>query len=223
MYQCVWCSDKLGPLSVYASLPNKAKNLIPLYTSSDLSTKLRIGVKFLQLARYCPEWPVHSQVRKVHSLNLLKRNCISEVVRIGGIIIFYLSKLWKAKFFMLCDVIFLVRLQEKLDIDRSWEWKGRYFNYHRHWWGVLWTLVNALCAVQWIDLLSTLRTETSRHVSQLSLKRTANLVPAELHFSLCNWTLPKEDTSLKRTTDTFFNSFGSKNLSKRPPDVYTTL
>ena len=36
-----------------------------------------------------------------------------EVVRIGSIIIFHSSKLWKAKFFILCDVIFLVRLQGK--------------------------------------------------------------------------------------------------------------
>ena len=32
-------------------------------------------------------------------------------------IIFHLSKLWKAQFSILCDVIFLVRLQEKFDID----------------------------------------------------------------------------------------------------------
>ena len=28
------------------------------------------------------------------------------------------------KFFILCDVIFLVRPQEKFDIDHSWESKG---------------------------------------------------------------------------------------------------
>ena len=43
----------------------------------------------------------------------------SDVVRIGSIIIFHLSKLWKAKFFILCDVIFLVRLQGKFEIDHS--------------------------------------------------------------------------------------------------------
>ena len=53
-----------------------------------------------------------------------KEKCKSEVVRIGSIIIFHLSKLWKAKFFILCDVIFLVRLQGKFEIDHSWEWKG---------------------------------------------------------------------------------------------------
>ena len=46
---------------------------------------------------------------------------MSEVVRIGRIIIFHLSKLLKAKFSILCEVIFLVRLQGKFDIDLSWE------------------------------------------------------------------------------------------------------
>ena len=66
----------------------------------------------------------HSQVQKVHSPNLPKEKCMSAVVRIGSIINFHLSKLWKAKFFTLCDVIFLVRLQDKFEIDHSWEWKG---------------------------------------------------------------------------------------------------
>ena len=42
-----------------------------------------------------------------------KEKCIRDVVRIGCVTIFYLSKLWKAKFSILCDVIFLVRLQGK--------------------------------------------------------------------------------------------------------------
>ena len=44
-------------------------------------------------------------------------NYISEVVRITGINIFHLSKRCKAKFFILCDVIFLV----KFEVYRSWE------------------------------------------------------------------------------------------------------
>ena len=43
-------------------------------------------------------------------------------MRICSILIFHLSKQWKAKFFILCDVILLVRLQEKFEIDQSWEW-----------------------------------------------------------------------------------------------------
>ena len=62
---------------------------------------------------------------KVNSPNLSKKKCISEVVRIGVIvIIFHLSKLWKARFSILCDVIFLARLQGNFDIDHSQEWKG---------------------------------------------------------------------------------------------------
>ena len=51
---------------------------------------------------------------------------MSEVVRIiGSIIIFHLSKLWKAKFFILWNAIFLVKLWEKFEFDHSWEWKGK--------------------------------------------------------------------------------------------------
>ena len=50
--------------------------------------------------------------------NLQKYN-ISEVGRNGSIIIFHLSKLRKAKFFILCDEISLVRLQEKYEIYNS--------------------------------------------------------------------------------------------------------
>ena len=64
--------------------------------------------------------PFHSQVQ---NSTFSQEKCISEVVRIG-IIFYHPSKLWKAKFFILCDVIFLVRLQEKFEIDHSWELKG---------------------------------------------------------------------------------------------------
>ena len=57
---------------------------------------------------------------QVYSLKLLKRKCISDVLRIGSIIIFHLSKLWKAKFSILYDVIFLARLQGKFEIDHSY-------------------------------------------------------------------------------------------------------
>ena len=39
------------------------------------------------------------------------------------IIIFYLSKLWKSKLFILRDVMILMRLQGKFDIDHSEEWR----------------------------------------------------------------------------------------------------
>ena len=60
--------------------------------------------------------PFHSQVQKVHSPDLFEERCISEVVRIGSVIVYHLSR-----FFMLCDVIFLVTLQGKFETDHSWE------------------------------------------------------------------------------------------------------
>ena len=53
----------------------------------------------------------------------LNKKCIKcGCEKFDSIIIFHLSKLWKAIFFILCDVKFLVRLQGKFDIDHSWEW-----------------------------------------------------------------------------------------------------
>ena len=64
----------------------------------------------------------------MYSPNLSKSDCMSDVARICSIITFHLSKLWKAKFSLLCDVIFLVRLQGKCNIDHSHEWKGYCFH-----------------------------------------------------------------------------------------------
>ena len=67
----------------------------------------------------------NSKFTKVYILPTFWEKSISEVVRIGGMIIFHLSKLWKATFFILRDVIFLVRLQGKFEVDHSWKWKGQ--------------------------------------------------------------------------------------------------
>ena len=76
---------------------------------------------------------VGSQVQKVHSPNLSHEKSMSEVVRIGRLIIFHLSKLWKAQlFFILCDFIFLLRLQGKFEVDHSWEVKGLQFPLQCH-------------------------------------------------------------------------------------------
>ena len=69
-------------------------------------------------------------------LRLLK--CIAEVVRIDSITIFDLSKLRRAKIFIPYDVIFLVRLQGKFDIDTSWEWKGWLWRNARRYLSSLW-------------------------------------------------------------------------------------
>ena len=39
----------------------------------------------------------------------------------GSIIVFHQSKLWEANFSILCDVMFLVRLQKKFELDNSWD------------------------------------------------------------------------------------------------------
>ena len=57
------------------------------------------------------------QLQKVHSRNLLKRDVYVRQWEFGSMIVFHLSKLWKANFFILCDAIFLVRLQGKFEID----------------------------------------------------------------------------------------------------------
>ena len=44
------------------------------------------------------------------------KKCINGVVRIDSTIIFHLSKLLKLAFFILCDVIFLMRLWGKFEI-----------------------------------------------------------------------------------------------------------
>ena len=88
-------------------------------TEHPASTVIQIGTSCR--TRKLETGPYNSQVQKAHSPNLPKEKCIDEVARIGSKIIFHMSKLWKAKFFILCDVILLVRPQEKFEIDHSWE------------------------------------------------------------------------------------------------------
>ena len=57
--------------------------------------------------------PFTPKLKKYILPALRRRNVLSDLVRIGGIIIFHLSKLWKT----LCDVIILVRLPRKFEID----------------------------------------------------------------------------------------------------------
>ena len=78
------------------------------------------------------------------------------------------------------------------------------------------------CGTAFFVLQSTLSKRTLSK-PDTSLKRPANLVPAELHLYLCNWTLAKADTSLSRTADTFLSKSLVRNLSKRTPDANTNL
>ena len=51
---------------------------------------------------------------------------VSDVVRIDRrIAIFYLSKLWKSKFFILCGAYISAEAAGEIwNIDHTWEWKG---------------------------------------------------------------------------------------------------
>ena len=64
-----------------------------------------------------------------------KDKCISDVVRIGSIIPYHLSKLWKAKFFILCDVISLVRLQENMKLITLGSERVTSWLFAEHGWG----------------------------------------------------------------------------------------
>ena len=52
---------------------------------------------------------------KKYILPTFNKKCIGEVERIGSIVIFHFIELWKAKLFILCDAIFLVRQQGKFE------------------------------------------------------------------------------------------------------------
>ena len=68
----------------------------------------------------------HSQDQKATFSQPFKEECMSNVVRIGSIIIFHLRIAMKSQVLhtVLCDVISLVRLQGQFEIDHPWEWKG---------------------------------------------------------------------------------------------------
>ena len=71
------------------------------------------------------------------------------VVRICGIIIFHLRKLQKAKFFILCDVIFLVRLLRSFVIERFHHTKIEFIS-SRHCVLVYTTQVNSAFRAIWL-------------------------------------------------------------------------
>ena len=72
---------------------------ISLIVSPALPSRIRVVVLLnLKANSFIPKF-------KNYILQLpSQEKCVSEVVRIGGIIIFYLSKLWKAAFSILCDI-----------------------------------------------------------------------------------------------------------------------
>ena len=71
---------------------------------------------FKNLFYICQLNPSTPKLKK-HILPTRKEKCVSWVVRIGSIIIFLLSKLWKANFFMLCDVMIFGKAAGEI-----WNW-----------------------------------------------------------------------------------------------------
>ena len=95
----VWYSPTV--IHVNSHGPLKALALYSLLPCSKTMLKQFEGYCFLlRLTLSLPS------SKTIHSPNLPKENCISEVVWIGSIIIFHLSKRWKVKFSVLCDVYF---------------------------------------------------------------------------------------------------------------------
>ena len=128
----VWCDITDGSAGeVWTSSLSGVKGLMPISTEEWVLNKTTgmfgygCALSFLNDLTY-DDYPFHSQVQKVHSPKPSKEKCISDAVRIGSIIIWQLNKLWKAKFFTLCDIMFLVRPQEKFDIDHSGRERVKY-------------------------------------------------------------------------------------------------
>ena len=77
--------------------------------------------------------PCGSQAQKVHSPRPFQEKRISEVVRISSIIIFHLSKLWKAKVFIFVVQYFWWGCRGKLKlITVGSEWKGQAISGRAH-------------------------------------------------------------------------------------------
>ena len=93
--------------SSFAWTSSKASLLLPIFPSSPVAIptreerRLRRGLNQAtlqcRLLTHPGSWSTFSQP--------FTEICASDVVRVGSIVIFHLSKLWKAKFFVLCGVI----------------------------------------------------------------------------------------------------------------------
>ena len=84
------------------------------HAASDVSTKAVLGETRAVGERFSPLLECSR-----HLLSAMRNSSDNT----GSRIIFHLGELWKV-LFILCDIMFLVRLQTKFNIDHSWEWKG---------------------------------------------------------------------------------------------------
>ena len=119
------------PLSLVASIFKDARPTSMIYCSTIMQVLWNTSLPSCYMRYFCdfihgnrsPLTRLLPNSKRTFS-QLLEAKCMSEVVRIGSIIISHMSKWWNTKFFILCDEIFLVRLQGKFEIDHSWVWKG---------------------------------------------------------------------------------------------------
>ena len=65
--------------------------------------------------------PIQSNLsnHKYYNFRLQVYDCTTNMI--NSIIVFHLSKLSKAKFSILCDVIILARQQGEIEVDHSWD------------------------------------------------------------------------------------------------------
>ena len=79
------------------------------------------------------------------------------------------------------------------------------------------------CGTQtyWYNTVDSLKADTLK--VDTSLSWTVNLVPAEFHLSLPNWTLSKAGTSLRQTMDTFSQFWFGKPFKTDTGWVYANL
>ena len=87
------------------------------------------GLSNHTLCNYDATQPFTSNSKK-YILPTFQRETCTCVATIGSTIILNLSKLWRATFFILFDVRFLVKFEIEnwsgnLKLDHSWEWKGK--------------------------------------------------------------------------------------------------
>ena len=115
----VW--PRLHSQPIAFALPVLTRTLHEAYTDcTTLRTQSLTELSIRTPCTYSGSNPFTPKLKKyTPPFKLLKWKCLSDVVRIGSVIISHLGELWKAKFLILCDVIFLVRLQGKFEIDHS--------------------------------------------------------------------------------------------------------
>ena len=80
-----------------------AMTMIPIYSIVFVVANVMLLLLHISLQKF-----------KTYILPIFKEKMYKWGSGVGSMIIFHLSKLWKAKFFILCDVIFLLRLQGKI-------------------------------------------------------------------------------------------------------------